>query len=921
MAQAGEGSRIAAESLGRRFAVRIMPAGKSNAPVTEPWSRDAGDVLKTLAVSAEAGLDDAEVRRRRKEYGPNRLREAKKKSLRVILANQFKSLIILLLTAAAVLSFSFTRWLDGTAIVVVIAINTAIGFVTEWKAVRSMEALRKLSRVQARVRRVGEAQEIPAERLVPGDIVLVEGGDIVSADLRLVEASKLQADESALTGESVPVRKTVDPVEGDVEIPGRKNMLFKGTNITRGSGLAVVVSTGMSTELGRISSLMEETEEEETPLEKRLDRLGRKLIWVTLGIAAAITVSGTIVGRDFVTMIEVAIALAVAAIPEGLPIVATIALARGMWRMARRNALVNRLSAVETLGATTVICSDKTGTLTENRMTVKEIALPEGTLTLEADEFQGPENAPKEENGDRLERLLRAGVLCNNASLRRGGEGEEGKRAVGDPMEVALLEAGRRVGLERGALLEEVPELREEAFDPDVKMMATFHRARRGVLVAVKGAPEAVLEACTSVAGAEGSLSDEDRQGWLEKSREMASRGLRLLALADKEAKDEGVEPYADLCLLGLAGLLDPPRGDVREAISRCRGAGIRVVMVTGDHPETARIIAATVGIVKDGNGEDVILGRDLRGTGDLSDRDLRRLREASVFARVSPEQKLILIDLHQQAGEIVGMTGDGVNDAPALRKADIGIAMGRRGTQVAREAADMVLQDDAFTTIVTAIEQGRVIFNNIRKFVLYLLSCNVSEVLIVSLASLTPWPLPLMPLQILFLNLVTDVFPALALGAGEGEAGVMDLPPKEPAEPILAARHWGAIAVYGSLITGSVLGAFAVALHWMGMTDRQAVTVSFLTLAFAQLWHVLNMRSAGTSLLRNEITKNPYVWGAVLLCAVLILAAVYVPGLSEVLRVAPPSGNGWLLVAGMSLVTPVAGQVFRVIQDAGSGG
>lgn len=882
-----------------------------------PWTRSSQDVLKGLDVSAAKGLTSAEVRSRRKRFGLNRLQEAKRKTVWAILAEQFKSLIVLLLGAATILSFSFGDWLEGVAILVVIFINAAIGFFTELKAIRSMEALQRLGGVNAKVRRDGQIQEIRAQALVPGDIVILEGGDIVSADIRLIQASKLQADESTLTGESVPVGKMVELLKSEVPLAERKNMLFKGTALTRGSGEGMVVGTGMETELGQIASLVEEAEEEITPLEKRLNRLGYRLIWATLIIAAFVAAAGILAGKETFLMIETSIALAVAAIPEGLPIVATIALARGMWRMARRNALVNRLSAVETLGATSVICTDKTGTLTENRLTATRIVTESGGIAIggEGLELEGefsredqPVDPLKEEI---LHQALRVAVLCNNASLQKIGEGDI--KPVGEPLEVALLVAGAKARVHQDDLVKDMPEVYEEAFDSEVKMMATFNKPNGGFFVAVKGAPEPVLAACSSVLTDDGQreMSNEDRNKWLERNEQMAEQGLRVLALAQKTAHSIDSKPYESLTFLGLVGLLDPPRDDVPPAIELCKKAGMKVVMVTGDQAVTARNIGSAVGLIDEGDTE-VIHSSELRSLNELTDEEKKRILEASIFARVNPRQKLDLVDLHQKNGSVVAMTGDGVNDAPALKEADIGIAMGLRGTQVAREAADMVLKDDSFSTIVAAVEQGRVIFGNIRKFVFYLISCNVSEIMIVGLASVINAPLPILPLQILFLNLVTDVFPALALGVGEGDPDIMKHPPRDPKEPILGRSRWLAIGGYGIVMTLSVLGALALALIWLKMGQRQAVTVSFLTLAFAQLWHVFNMRDRGSRFIRNDITRNHFIWGAIALCAVLILIAVYVPGIATVLKVINPGMKGWILIIVMSLIPWIAGQISK---------
>jgi Ca2+-transporting ATPase len=814
-------------------------------------------------------LSEAEAARRLTVAGPNRLREARPASAWTILLRQVQSLVTLLLVAATAASFVFREWAEGIAIAAVILLNTGIGFVTELKAVRSMEALRRLGTSSTRVRREGRMREVPAEELAPGDVAILEAGDLVTADLRLLAASRLQVDESQLTGESLPVDKGADPVPEETPLAERTGILYRGTPVVRGSGEGVVVATAMATELGRIAALAEASGGERTPLESRLERLGRTLGLITLGIAALTTITGVLAGRGLFLMIETGIALAVAAVPEGLPIVATLALARGVWRMARRNALVNRLSSVETLGAVTLVATDKTGTLTENRMTLTRLAVEGGDL-------------PPESEAPETRLALEIALLCNNADA-----------AAGDPMELALLAAGERAGLDRAELLRRFPREREEAFDPATKMMATFHRVSEGGFrVAVKGAPEAVLAAC--------GLADAERRRWLGRNHELGAQGFRILGLAERTAATADESPYSGLSWRGLAVLEDPPRADAHPAVEACRTAGIRVVMVTGDQAATAAAVARSVGL--GGGDPKVVTGRELRRAADCSPEEHRRLLEADVFARVDPEQKLDLVSLFQHAGGVVAMTGDGVNDAPALRKADIGIAMGRHGSQVAREAADVVLKDDSLATLAAAVRQGRVIFDNIRRFVFFLLSCNTSEILVVASAPLTSLPLPVLPLQLLFLNLVTDVLPALALGMGEGGPGVMERSPRDPKEPLLGRRQWLGIAGYAAVMTAAVFGALEGAFRVLHLGEPRAVTVAFLTLSFAQLWHVFNMG-------RSEVVRNPWIWGAVLACSGLLLLAVYLPPLAAVLRLTSPGLKGWGVVAVGSLVPLVVGK------------
>lgn len=888
--------------------------------LSEPWSSSVEATKKHYEVDQERGLEQEEVKERRRIFGSNKLEETEKKSSWVILGNQFKSLIVGLLTVAAIISFLFGKWMEGIAISIVLVINASIGFTTEIRAIRSMEALRELTRINARVRRDKETFVIPAEELVPGDVVILESGDIIPADLRIIESSKLQADESTLTGESVPVGKETSPLDKDTPLAERRNMLYKGTFVTRGSAEAVVVAAGMKTEIGRISQFIDETEEEETPLEKRLDALGQKLVPLLLAIALIVAIAGIARGKEIFLMIETSIALAVATVPEGLPIVATIALARGMWRMADRNALINRLSSVETLGSTSIICTDKTGTLTEKRMTVSRYHLDDKDIDvtgigLETDgDFQKKNKNLDISENRILREALEVGVLCNNASFHENDK----NGVVGDPMEISLLVAGMKAGIEKKKLVKSTPEVREISFDPSVKMMATFHELNEEYKVAVKGAPEAVIESSSHIETEKGrkKLSEQKKEELLLKNRQMAEEGLRVLALAKKKVDDPETAPYQELTFLGLVGMIDPPRAEIKSAIKKCHKAGIRVIMVTGDQAETARNIAYNIGLVDEKDAV-VINGRDIKSPEDMNEDERDKTINASIFARVEPKQKLDLIELHQEEGSVVAMTGDGVNDAPALKKADIGVAMGQRGTQVAKEAADMILQDDNFSTITGAVEEGRIIFRNIRKFVFYLLSCNLSELLVIFLASLFEVPLPILPLQILFLNVVTDIFPAFALGVGEGSSKIMDKPPRESSEPILNRGNWMGIGSYGILISLAVLGAFGISSIWFGMTvngdpNNKVITISFLTLAFAQIWHVMNMREKGSSFFRNEVTRNKYIWGALALCTGLLLTATYVPGLSSVLKTVNPGFKGWILVIAMSLVPWVVGQVWN---------
>lgn len=882
------------------------PLARGRAVISRtPHAAPVVDVLQDLQVSPDSGLAEEEIMERRQHHGANIAHMRPPTSAWRLLLHQFNSPIVYLLGAAAALALYARQLEEAIAVLAVLAINGAIGFATELRAIRSIAALRRLGAHSARVKRDGLVRLLPAQDLVPGDIVILEAGDAVPADIRVIEAANLRVDESLLTGESISVEKNPEPVPAEVRLGDRDCMLHNGTALTQGGALGVVVATGAGTEIGRISRLIEEADPGHSPLERKLARLSRQLVVATFVIAGVIAILGVLGGRDIVLILEAAIALAVAAIPEGLPIVATLALARGMWRMARQNALVERLSAVETLGATTVILTDKTGTLTENRMTVTRLHFADGEVDL-AEQGHDTGRFRLAEDSQAVS-LLRIAVLCNGADLPDAGEA-----GSGDPMEVALLRAGLLAGQERDRLLATHRLVRTEPFDPRSRMMATVHESGDGFLVAAKGAPEAIVSAASRVVldHRETDLNDALRAEWLAQAETFGHHGLRVLACAMKMETRSTNDPFDDLVLVGLIGLEDPARADVPGAISDCLEAGIRVVMVTGDHATTARSIAHAVGLAQ---GLEAAEGDAVETVIQAGPAALAKI---GIFARVSPEEKLALVKAYQASGEIVAMTGDGVNDAPALRQADIGVAMGLRGTDVAREAAAMVLLDDAFPTIVKAIREGRVIFGNIRRFVVYLLSCNLSEVLVVTAAVLFGLPLPLLPLQILYLNLVTDIFPAFALAMGEGEHGVLRQPPRKPAESILGADQWGRIVLFATTLTAATLAA-VVAAHWYGLSETQAVTVSFLTLAFAQVWHVFNMRSVRAGLLVNEITGNIWIWMALVLCVVLLVWPPYIAPLAGLLGVAPPDGTMWTIVLACSLAPLVILQAGMLLRRA----
>ena len=899
---------------------------RSAKKISSPHARESEELVQELDTNAEDGLSRQEAEKRLEEYGPNELEEQEEKSLLALLLSQLNNPVIYLLIAACGLAFAFGDTPEAIAIIVVIVLNTAIGFWMEFQAQQSMKALKKMDVVKARVLRDGREQEINAEQLAPGDILLLETGALVPADGRILSESELSIDESPLTGESVPVEKDAAPLEEDTQVADRRNMVFKGTAITNGSGKVVVTATGMRTEIGNISALVSSAEAEQAPLDKKLQRLSQRLIWVTLGLAALFFLFGWLAGKPVYQLVQTAIAWTIAAIPEGLPIVASIALARGMLRLAKRNVIVKRLSAVETLGETTVIFTDKTGTLTENRLTLDVIQLDgvrarvdwkdDGTSVCLSDEGAGAQSG---ERKDLPALFFRIATLCNDASLSEENNGQrEGK---GDPLDLALLRFCQAHDKEQYQELRSRERLAEEPFDSEDMVMGVVHEVDGGIFLSAKGAPLPILERCTQLLTAEGTvpLREDARKKWAGYSEALSEAGLRVIALAFKELKEKPsgeaeVEEklMQEMTLAGLAGFIDPPRKEVKGAVELCKQAGIRIKMATGDHPGTALNVGRKVSVVAEEEAG-VLHGRELR-RGDSGRPTEEEILKTAIFARVDPEQKLNLVDLHQRHGEVVGMTGDGVNDAPALKKADIGIAMGKRGTQVATEVASLVLKDDSFPSIVEAICEGRIIFGNIRKFIVYQLSYHLSEILLIALISFTVFELPLLPLQLLFLNLLSDVFPALALGIGGGSDKVMQQKPKDPKEPIVTRRHWVRIGTYGLILTTALAAAYFFAREYWGLGPEACNNIAFFSLAFAQLWHVFNMREAEEPLFDNQVTRNKYIWGALALCTAAIFAAYFTPALKEALSFQTLSGRAWGLIAVTSVLPVLVIQVGKMV-------
>jgi Ca2+-transporting ATPase len=893
-----------------------MASERAAQPVA-PWhALAAGDVLTRLESSA-AGLAEAEAARRRGRYGPNRLRIVAAVPAWRLLADQLRSIVVALLAVAALVALAVGQIPDAVAIAAVLAINVGLGFWTELGARRAMEGLRRLQVQEAVVRRPEGDCAIDAAELVPGDVIVLEAGAGIPADGRLLAAGELRIIEAPLTGEPFPAEKSPAAVAEPEPLPARTSMVYKGTLVATGRGLAVVTATGPATEVGRISELVQETTGDRTPLEDRLDRLGRRLVGLTLGVAAAVTGIGILRGGSTWLMVETGLALAIAAVPEGLPVVATITLAVGMNRMARRRALVRRLPAVEALGSTTVICTDKTGTLTAGEMTVTAFHLAGRRVAVTGTGLEprgGFAVAGEPRSADQVPGLrltLEAGVLANRAAL----SAEAGARRVrGDPTEAALLVAAEKAGIGGEELLRRLPEVSEVPFSSDTMLMATFHRRPDGGLVAqVKGAPGLLVERATSLWTADGPrpLEEPGREELRAANRKLAAEGLRVLALASKAlapAEEPSEAALHGLTFLALVAISDPPAPGVAKAIQSFHRAGVRTVMLTGDQRITAEAVALELGILRP--GDRVVDGRELSALGD--EELAAGLDRAAAFSRVSPADKVRIVAGLRRRGEIVAMLGDGVNDAPALRHADIGLAMGGRGADLAKETADIVLVDDRFETIAAAVEEGRVIFDNIRKFIFYLFSCNLSEVLVLFTSVVAGLPLPLLPLQILWLNLVTDVFPALALAMEPAEPDVMRRPPRDPEAAILSRRFLLLTGSYSVLLAGLAIAVFSWAVWVAEMELERARTLAFMTLALTQLAHVFNARSPRPVLFSRRLFQNRWVWGAIALTVGMQLAVVYVPPLARLLGTRPLAAGDWLLVAACSALTLVLGQLVK---------
>jgi Ca2+-transporting ATPase len=862
------------------------------------------DCLAKLNTDAAAGLNEQEAKRRLSEYGPNELQAAHRVSPWMLFLQQFKNVLIIILLIATALSAFLGHEIEAIAIAVIVLLAVLLGFVQEYRAERAIEALRQMAAPTANVIRDGRETNVPASELVPGDVIILRAGDKIPADARLIEAVNLQIEEAALTGESVPVEKNTAPIDNPNPALGdRRNIAYAGTAATYGRGRAVIVATGMNTEFGKIAQMLQTVETGRTPLQENLDKVGRALAWAALVIVSIIVVLGLMRGQPFVEMLIFGVALAVAVVPEALPAVVTISLAIGVQRMVRRHALMRRLSAVETLGSTSVICSDKTGTLTKDEMTIRKVYVAGRTLDVSGAGYepQGQfslNGAPVELSAG-LKQLLQSATLASDAHIIREPDGRSGIK--GDPTEGALVVAAAKIGLDKADLDMRFPRINEIPFTSETKRMTTLHTTQQGVIACSKGALEVILDSCAKqlTDNGETMLDAAGRTAILEAAHRMAGEAMRVLAVASKSnATLESAE--CEMTFLGLVGMIDPPRPEAKVAVRTCENAGIKVVMITGDHPITAQAIARELGILKAGR---VVTGDELEA---MPDAELEReVQNIEVYARVSPAHKLRVVTALQKNGQIVAMTGDGVNDAPALKKADIGIAMGMTGTDVSKEAAAMMLTDDNFASIVAAVEEGRGIFSNIKKYLMYLLSSNLGEMGLMGVATLAGMPMPLSAVQILFVNLFTDGLPALALAVDPPEKDLMRRKPRNPrtgifTRPVVALMTAG--GVWSTIVN---LGLFVWALR-SGRSTEEAMTMTFMSLVLIQFFKAYNFRSDRHSVL-NKPFANKWLNWAILAELLVMFVIVYLPCLQRPFGTYSLPFVDWVIVVVLAFsVSPV---------------
>lgn len=891
----------------------------------EWYQRNEDELISELSTDVENGLASTEVESRLAKYGHNELKEEEKKGLMSKIIAQFSDFLILILIAAALISIFVGEVKDAVVILAIVVVNAALGIYQEGKAEKSLEALKKMASPNAKVVRNGKSEIVPSSSLVPGDIVVIETGDIIPADLRLIESSNLKIEEASLTGESVPVEKNSKLVlDSEVSLGDRANMAYMSTIVNYGRGKAVVVGTGHDTEIGKIATLIQTFEDELTPLQKKLNQLGKLLGTVTIAVVVLVFVIGMLQGRGALEMFMTAISLAVAAIPEGLAAIVTIVLSLGMNKMVERHAIVKKLLAVETLGSTSVICSDKTGTLTQNEMTVTKVYTDDAILDITGGGYEpvgdfvlNGENISVDKIKN-LNTLLSAAILANDAQIEQTSDGY---RVLGDPTEGALVTLAGKAGITRKEINDKFPRIEELPFDSDRKMMTTFHsNFIPGKIVSfTKGAPDIIISRCTHVLmnNEVVTFTDDMKKKALTANSNLAKDALRVLAYSFKEYDKLPEKITSDinennLIFIGLSGMIDPPRPEVKEAIKLCKQAGINTVMITGDYKETAFAIAKDLGMAE--REDQAMMGAELN---KLSDAELREVvKDTKVYARVSPEHKVRIVTALKENGDITAMTGDGVNDALALKKADIGISMGITGTDVAKNTAEMILTDDNFASIVAAVEEGRIIFANIKKFVFFLLSCNIGEVILVFASIILGWEVPLLPIQLLWLNLVTDSFPALALGVEKGEPDIMDQKPRDPNEPIIDRGMMISIIFQSIAVAGGSLLAYYWGMQRYPDSIEHARTITFATLITAELLRAYSSRSQKFTLLKIGIFSNMAMVLATTFAFILLLVVLYVPFLQEIFYTFPLGLLDWEIVLSFAFIPLLVGEIVKAVKN-----
>lgn len=887
-------------------------------------------VADELAVGLADGLAEEQVEERIKKYGTNELKKKSKETLFQKIIDQLNDFLVIILIIASIISLFIGEVADSIVIIAIVVVNAVLGVMQEGKAEKALEALKKMAAPNAKVLRNSKICTIPARMLVPGDVVLIEAGDIIPADIRITESSNLKIEEASLTGESIPVEKDGDTVfKEDIGLGDRTNMAYMGTIVSYGRGRGIVVATSGGTEIGKIANKIQDIEDEETPLQKKLDELGKWLGLACLGICIIVFILGLFRNGSVLQMFMVSVSLAVAAIPEGLPAVVTIVLALGMKRMVARNAIVRKLLAVETLGCVDVICSDKTGTLTQNEMTVVSIYCGENIVKV-----TGQGYSPSGEFiGDKGEKfnfevckdfklLCLSGVLCNDSTLEKK-ESDNTWGVIGDPTEGALITAGAKAGCTKDEANLKYPRIAEIPFDSSRKMMTTFHKnLSEGIISFTKGAPDIVIKKCTriNIDGQIFDMSDNVKKKIQEANSLFATSALRVLAFAYRKYSDlpehiSSQNTENNMIFIGLMGMIDPPRAEARDAIAVCRKAGIKPVMITGDYKDTAVAIARDLKLMND---DSVLTGQEIE---KISDAELsEKVKTTSVYARVSPDHKVRIVDALKKNGHIVSMTGDGINDAMALKRADIGVAMGITGTDVAKGAADLILTDDNFASIVSAVGEGRVIYSNIRKFVFFLLSCNVGEIFIVFLSMLAGLPVPMTPIQLLWLNLVTDSFPALALGTEKGDPDIMDMKPRDAKESILNRSMVINIIVQSTALVVAVLGAYFLAIlrYPDYLSNPQhlmyARTYAFTTLITCELIRAYSCRSERFTIFKIGVFSNKIVVWASILSFVLLAVVLYVPVLRYIFGTAYLGLSDWGIILAFCFIPFLSGELYKVV-------